>query len=208
MQNEEVVLNLDLNAKEADEKIDDIVQAIKEIGALVGNLGVNLIKGFVAVEKSAKNMEISIASVSDTMNQLVQHMNSLVALCGELQLGEGLNELAVASNVCTIIQTVIALMDGMLVKKLENMAADIAIIALYAVDYVKSFGLMIAQLAASAAAWVAETAAKVASTAASWAQIAATTAWKVLCVAATAVTTAFGAAMTFLTSPIGLVVVA
>ena len=49
---------------------------------------------------------------------------------------------------------------------------------------------------------------KAASTAATWAQTAATTAWNVVCGAATAVTTALGAAFTFLTSPIGLVVLA
>lgn len=49
---------------------------------------------------------------------------------------------------------------------------------------------------------------KAASTAATWAQTAATTAWNVVCGAATAVTTALGAAFTFLTSPIGLVILA
>lgn len=49
---------------------------------------------------------------------------------------------------------------------------------------------------------------RAASTAATWAQTAATTAWNVVCGAATAVTTALGAAFTFLTSPIGLVILA
>ena len=70
------------------------------------------------------------------------------------------------------------------------------------------FGTTIAQLASSTGVWIANTAAKVGNTAAQWAQIAAVTAWQALCTVATAVTTAFGAAMTFLTSPIGLVVVA
>ena len=91
--------------------------------------------------------------------------------------------------------------------KIADKAVDLQIIALYAIDYVKQFGVMIAQLATSTGAWIADTAAKVANTAAQWAQIAATTAWQGICAAATAVTTAFGAAMTFLTSPIGLVVI-
>ena len=69
-----------------------------------------------------------------------------------------------------------------------------------------SFGTAIAQIATSTGAWIANTAAKAANTAAQWAQIAAATAWQGICAAATAVTTAFGAAMNFLTSPIGLVV--
>lgn len=46
------------------------------------------------------------------------------------------------------------------------------------------------------------------SAAATWLQNAATTAWQGISTAATAVTTAFGAAMNFLASPIGLVVIA
>ncbi len=46
------------------------------------------------------------------------------------------------------------------------------------------------------------------STAATWAQTAAMTAWNAICTAGTALTTALGAAFTFLTSPIGLVVLA
>ena len=50
--------------------------------------------------------------------------------------------------------------------------------------------------------------AKIKDKAETWAQTAATTAWNVVCTAATAVTTALGAAFTFLTSPIGLVILA
>lgn len=46
------------------------------------------------------------------------------------------------------------------------------------------------------------------STAATWAQTAAMTAWNGICAVGTAVTTALGAAFTFLTSPIGLVILA
>lgn len=92
--------------------------------------------------------------------------------------------------------------------KIASKAEDLAIIALYAKDYIMAFGSMITQLASSTASWAANTAAKVASTAAEWAQIAATTTWNAICAVATTVTTAFGAAVAFLTSPIGLVVLA
>lgn len=49
---------------------------------------------------------------------------------------------------------------------------------------------------------------KGASTAATWAQTAAMTAWNAICTVGTAVTTALGAAFTFLTSPIGLAILA
>ena len=49
---------------------------------------------------------------------------------------------------------------------------------------------------------------RAASTAATWAQTAAMTAWNVVCKVGTVVTSALGAAFTFLTSPIGLVILA
>ena len=93
-------------------------------------------------------------------------------------------------------------------KKLADKAVDLQIIALYAVDFVKSLASGVASLAASTAAWVGETAAKAASTAAGWAAIAMTTAWNAVSAVATAVTTAFGAAVAFLTSPVMLVILA
>ena len=72
------------------------------------------------------------------------------------------------------------------IAKLKDKAETIALHLLYAKDAVL----------------------KAASTAATYAQIAATTAWNVVCGVATAVTTALGAAIAFLTSPIGLVVLA
>ena len=92
--------------------------------------------------------------------------------------------------------------------KVADKAVDLQIIALYAVDFVKSLASGVASLAASTAAWVGETAAKAASTAAGWAAIAMTTAWNAVSAVATAVTTAFGAAVAFLTSPVMLVILA
>lgn len=92
--------------------------------------------------------------------------------------------------------------------KVVSKAEDMYLIGLYAKDYIVALGATIASVAKNTATWIANTAAKVASTAAEWAQIAATTAWNAICATATAVTTAFGAAMSFLTSPIGLVVIA
>jgi len=68
-------------------------------------------------------------------------------------------------------------------------------------------GKMAAGLAKNTAKWISDTAAKVGNTAAQWAHNAATIAWQGICAAATAVTTAFGVAMKFLTSPISLVVI-
>lgn len=102
-----------------------------------------------------------------------------------------------------------------IVAKLADKAETIALTALYAKDFVVSLAKSTAALVANAAKWVANTAAvvanKVALVAAKGAQVAmtaATVAWNAICGVATTLTTAFGAAMAFLTSPIGLVVLA
>lgn len=132
----------------------------------------------------------------------------ILAFVGAWKVTELLGWLGMAGGVTGAIKLWSTELWANLAAKVANKAEDIAILALYAKDYVVKLATMIAGVAKSTAAWIANTAAKVASTAAEWAQIAATTAWNVICTAATAVTTAFGAALTFLTSPIGLVIVA
>lgn len=66
----------------------------------------------------------------------------------------------------------------------------------------------LAETAAIHALYIKDTIVKGASTAATWAQTAAMTAWNAICAVGTAVTTALGAAFAFLTSPIGLVIIA
>lgn len=94
------------------------------------------------------------------------------------------------------------------IAKLADKAVDLQLIALYAKDFVVSLGKSIVSLVQSTGAWIANTSAKIASTAAEWAQIAATTAWSAICAVAKGATLAFGAAIQFLTSPIGLVIIA
>ena len=66
----------------------------------------------------------------------------------------------------------------------------------------------LAETAAIHALYLKDAIVKGASTAATWAQTAAMTAWNAICAVGSAVTTALGAAFTFLTSPIGLVIIA
>lgn len=66
----------------------------------------------------------------------------------------------------------------------------------------------LAETAAIHALYIKDAIVKGASTAATWAQTAAMTAWNAICAVGTAVTTALGAAFAFLTSPIGLVIIA
>lgn len=92
--------------------------------------------------------------------------------------------------------------------KLVDKAETMYLTALYAKDFVVSIAQTIVSLGKQAAAFAANTAVKIANTAAQVAMTAATTAWNAICVIATAATKALSAAVAFLTSPFGLVVVA
>lgn len=92
--------------------------------------------------------------------------------------------------------------------KLIDKAETAYLTALYAKDFVVSVAQTVVSLGKQAAAFVANTAIKIANTAAQVAMTAATTAWNAVCIIATAATKALSAAVAFLTSPFGLVVVA
>lgn len=92
--------------------------------------------------------------------------------------------------------------------KIADKAETVAIVAMYAKDFVVATAASVAALAKQAAQFAINTAAKAADAIAQAAMTAATVAWNAICTIATALTTAFGAAVAFLTSPIGLVILA
>lgn len=94
------------------------------------------------------------------------------------------------------------------VAKLTDKAETIALTVIYAKDFVVSLASGTAALVKQAAQWTVNTALKIADTVAQVAMTAATVTWNSVCAIATTVTTAFGAAVAFLTSPIGLVIAA
>lgn len=93
---------------------------------------------------------------------------------------------------------------ALIADKLETAA----IVAMYAKDFVVNLAQGTAALVQQAAQFVINTAAKIADTAAQIAMTAATVAWNAVCAIATTITTALGAAIAFLTSPIGFVIIA
>lgn len=92
--------------------------------------------------------------------------------------------------------------------KIADKAETIAIMALYAGDFLKNLATSAIRLATETGAWIASTAAKIAANVAQVAMNVAVGIWNGIAVVASAVTWAFGAAVAFLTSPIGLVIIA
>lgn len=92
--------------------------------------------------------------------------------------------------------------------KIADKVETIALTLLYAGEFIQSVISGAVQLGVQLGQWLALTAAKIADIVQTGLQVAATLAWNAVCAIATAVTTAFGAAMAFLTSPIGLVILA
>lgn len=113
-----------------------------------------------------------------------------------------------AGGVVGVLNLIKAAIYENVAAKLVDKAETMYLTALYAKDFVASIAQTVVSLGKQAAAFVANTAVKVANTAAQVAMTAATTAWNAICVIATGATKALSAAVAFLTSPFGLVVVA
>lgn len=151
--------------------------------------------------KSQENFDIAVGSIVAffaawevvKLGEFITNAGGVVAILSGLVTG-------FVSNTASIVAHTAAL----LADKLETAA----IVALYAKDFVVNLATGTAALVKQAAQFAINTAAKIADTAAQVAMTAATVAWNAVCAIATTVTTALGAAIAFLTSPIGLVVVA
>lgn len=147
MENEEVILSVNLNTEDAEVELNQILQALKEISNFVAVMEADLVKVFSFVIKSVNNAQMNIRAMAGALTLAVQEMNKLVVLQGQSNSMGWMDWLSVAGDGCTLLQTMIALTDDLVVAKIKNRAEDIAIIALYAADYAVQFGQIIAQLA-------------------------------------------------------------
>lgn len=139
------------------------------------------------------SMAADILSAAASLGEYIINAGGLVAVLKSTTASLVANTAAWFSNIAA---------------KIADKAETLAIIALYAKDFIVNLAKGTAELVKQAAQFAISTAAKIADTAAQVAMTAATVAWNAVCALATAATTAFGAAVAFLTSPIGIAIVA
>lgn len=167
-------------------KAIELMSFIQQAGGVVAAL--ELIKSAIF-----KNIAAKLVDKAETAYLTALYAKDFVASIAQTVVSLGKQAAAFAANTAA---------------KLVDKAETMYLTALYAKDFVVSIAQTIVSLGKQAAAFAANTAVKIANTAAQVAMTAATTAWNAICIIATAATKALSAAVAFLTSPFGLVVVA
>ncbi len=127
------------------------------------------------------------------LGEFIINAGGVVAMLSGMASGFTANVVAIGTHIAALVA-----------DKVETAA----IVAMYAKDFVVNLAQGTAALVTQAAQFAINTAAKIADTVAQVTMTAATVAWNAVCAIATTVTAALGAAIAFLTSPIGLVVLA
>lgn len=168
---------------------------LEPVAEWTGGMIVDILKNLAA---ALEGISTWISNNQGPFDAIVVTILAFAAAWKAVELAEFITN---AGGVIGIIKSLTTTLYACTIAKVADKAETLAICALYAKDFIVGIGQTIAKLASSAAAWVADTAAKVANTAATAAHTAAT--WL-----ATAATTAFGVAMSILTSPITLVIAA
>lgn len=133
---------------------------------------------------------------------------SIVAFFGAWKVAELFSFIEQAGGIVGAFNKIKTAIYACTIAKIKDKFETIALNAMYAKDFIVSVASGTAALIKQAGRWTINTGLKIADTVATGAMTVATTAWNVICGIATAVTTAFGAALAFLTSPIGLVITA
>lgn len=168
---------------------------LEPVAEWTGGMIVDILKDLAA---ALEGISTWISNNQGPFDAIVVTILAFAAAWKAVELAEFITN---AGGVIGIIKSLTTTLYACTIAKVADKAETLAICALYAKDFIVGIGQTIAKLASSAAAWIADTAAKVANTAATAAHTAAT--WL-----ATAATTAFGVAMSILTSPITLVIAA
>lgn len=149
-----------------------------------------------------------IAGIELASGTFPKATSAIISFIAAWEITKLLAFIQTSGGVVSAISNIVTVLLGATAAKIADKAETIAITALYAKDFVVSLVNSTAALVKQAAQFAINTAAKIADTAAQVAMTAATAAWNAICVLATAATTAFGTAVAFLTSPMGIAVVA
>ncbi|MDC0801524.1 hypothetical protein POG14_04955 [Clostridium paraputrificum] len=175
---------------------------LQPIASWTGGVIVDVLNGLANVLKSIGNWMKEHKTIVNAMTTVVVSFFAawkLVELMGFIQMSGGIAgafaKITKAIKACTL-------------AKLIDKAETIYLTSLYAKDFIVSVAKGTVELIKQAGQWTINTGLKIANTAAQVAMNVATGAWNVICGIATATTSAFGAAISFLTSPIGLVIIA
>ncbi|WP_211135148.1 hypothetical protein [Clostridium paraputrificum] len=175
---------------------------LQPIASWTGGVIVDVLNGLANVLESIGNWMKEHKIIVNAMTTVVVSFFAawkLVELMGFIQMSGGIAgafaKITKAIKACTL-------------AKLIDKAETIYLTALYAKDFIVSVAKGTVELIKQAGQWTISTGLKIANTAAQVAMNVATGAWNVICGIATATTSAFGAAISFLTSPIGLVIIA
>ena len=153
-------------------------------------------------------LPLAINLLTTVVETFSDNIGVIVAFFAAWKTVELLSFIQQAGGVVGALNLIKAAIYENVAAKLVDKAETMYLTALYAKDFVVSVAQTIVSLGKQAAAFAANTAVKIANTAAQVAMTAATTAWNAICVIATAATKALSAAVAFLTSPFGLVVIA
>lgn len=178
---------------------ENMLQPIAEWtgGIIVTVLG-DIITAFGAVSEWISNNQEPVAIMTVTVAAFFAAWKAIEIVSFIQQTG----------GLLAALSAIMAGLKAVTVAKLVDKAETMILTAMYAKDFVVSLAKGTAALVKQGIQLGIATAAKVADTVAQTAMTAATIAWNAVCAAATTLMTAFSAAVAFLTSPIGLVVIA
>jgi phage-related protein len=175
---------------------------LQPIASWTGGVIVSILTGLASVLNSIGDWMKNNQGIVDAITF------SLTVFFAVWKLTELLAFIQMSGGIAGAFATITNAIKACTVAKLTDKAETIYLTALYAKDFIMSIINGTTALVKQAAQWVINTGLKIADTTAQIAMNVAVGAWNVVCGIATTVTNAFGVAVAFLTSPIGVVIVA